>query len=40
MPGEGIVRKPPIVGPMVPERLKIIEMMTIKVTSGGPRNLA
>jgi hypothetical protein len=34
------VRKPPMVGPMVPERLKIIEMITISVTSGGPRNFA
>ena len=33
------VRKPPTVGPMVPDRLKIIEMITIRVTSGGPRNL-
>jgi len=34
------VRKPPMVGPMVPEILKSIEMMTINVTSGGPRNFA
>jgi hypothetical protein len=34
------VRKPPMVGTMVPEMLKSIEMMTISVTSGGPRNFA
>jgi len=34
------VRKPPTAGPIVPERLKIIEMITIRVTSGGPRNFA
>ena len=40
MPGERVGEKAADVGPIVPERLKIIEMITISVTSGGPRNLA
>ena len=34
------VRKPPTVGPIVPEMLNRNEIMTIKVTSCGPRNFA